>query len=66
MSSLTYYKMLVIGKQVKQKIQKARAVCKSRPHTKECNVAWRDVLQECDKYECCEVIDETEFTLKDL
>lgn len=61
MSSLSYYKMLVVGKQVKKKIENAKMTCKSKPKSKECQDAMCEVLKECEILE-----EHMENTLKEL
>ena len=61
MSSLTYYKMLAVGKRIKTNVAHAERVCAQNPKSQSCRVAWDQVEEMCASFDSCKMKYEVEL-----
>ena len=61
MSTLSYYKMMTAGKNLKRQISHAQRVCVERPSSQSCRVAWDQVEEMCATLDMCKMKYEVEL-----
>ena len=55
MSSISYYKMMVVSKKIKTHVHQARKVCAQNPKSQSCRVAWDQVEELCATMNDCKI-----------
>ena len=53
MSSLSYYKMMIIGNRIKKQVTHAKSVCAKKPRSHECRVEWEKVNEIHEMFDMC-------------
>ena len=66
MSSISYYKMMVVGKKIKTHVHQARQVCTQNPKSHRCRVAWDQVEELCVKMNDCKILYSVQIKDEDM